>query len=230
MADSRIWICCSNSNKSRRKRKRKNAPISMPLKKVEQKYDFIAVLDFEATCRPDRRPSPQEVIEMPVIVIDSKTGEEVSRFHKYVKPVHHPKLTQFCTDLTGITQDTVDKADLFNAVWKEFATFMAEHDYNDKNTIFVICGDWDIKTMLPSQAGLFNIRVPSYFKKWINIKRFILQKWEINCKGMMEILEEFKIDHVGRHHSGIDDVINITSCVRFMLERGVVFEATGFAT
>ena len=50
--------------------------------------------------------------------------------------------------------------------------------------------------MLPSQAGLFKIRVPSYFKKWINIKRFILQKWGINCKGMMEMLEEFEINHV----------------------------------
>src|SRR5689334_525374 len=30
-------------------------------------------------------------------------------FHCYVRPQVHPKLTAFCTQLTGITQETVDK-------------------------------------------------------------------------------------------------------------------------
>lgn len=200
---------------------------NFPQRRVNQNYKFIAVLDFEATCSKERRPSPQEVIEMPVVVIDSSSGEEVSRFHRYVKPVHHPQLTDFCTKLTGIIQETVDEADEFGVVWKEFATWMADNDYNESNTIFVICGDWDIKTMLPSQARLCNIRVPKYFKKWVNIKRLVMQQWNIRCKGMMAILKEFNITHVGRHHSGIDDVINITACVRFMLEHGCLFEATG---
>jgi inhibitor of KinA sporulation pathway (predicted exonuclease) len=29
---------------------------------------------------------------------------QVSKFHEYVKPIVNPKLTKFCTKLTGITQ------------------------------------------------------------------------------------------------------------------------------
>jgi len=32
----------------------------------------------------------------------------VAEFQTYVKPVIHPQLTPFCTELTGITQDKVD--------------------------------------------------------------------------------------------------------------------------
>ena len=32
----------------------------------------------------------------------------VSEFHEYVMPVEHPKLSSFCTELTGIRQQQVD--------------------------------------------------------------------------------------------------------------------------
>jgi len=33
--------------------------------------------------------------------------QELGRFHEYVRPVGHPILTEFCTQLTGITQQMV---------------------------------------------------------------------------------------------------------------------------
>jgi len=212
-------------NSTARKRKSIN-PHKLPLTKAEQVYAYIAVLDFEATCDKACRPKPQEIIEFPVVIVDSSTGTEISRFHKYVRPTHHPRLSSFCTELTGIEQPTVDAADDFNTVWKAFSIFMADGGYTAKNTIFVICGDWDLLTMMPRQANLGKIKVPSYFSKWINIKQLIKKKWRFNCKGMMGILQKLKIQHVGRHHSGIDDALNLVSCVRYMLDRGVVFEQT----
>ena len=47
----------------------------------------------------------QEIIEFPVVVIDVKKKKIKSIFHTYVKPVIDPVLTQFCFDLTGITQE-----------------------------------------------------------------------------------------------------------------------------
>lgn len=38
------------------------------------------------------------------MLIDAKTLEVVGEFHYYVKPLVNPKLTAFCTELTGITQ------------------------------------------------------------------------------------------------------------------------------
>lgn len=74
--------------------------------------DFIAVLDFEATCLPDRVIIPQEIIEFPCVLykLEPNAITFVSEFHEYVKPTK--PVTEFCTTLTGITQQTVDVADL----------------------------------------------------------------------------------------------------------------------
>jgi len=48
--------------------------------------------------------NPQEIIEFPCLIIDSRTYEEVDRFHQFVKPLFNPTLSVFCTQLTGILQ------------------------------------------------------------------------------------------------------------------------------
>jgi len=45
---------------------------------------------------------------LPVVIIDVKSGKICDIFHTYVKPVLDPKLTPFCTELTGIQQSQVD--------------------------------------------------------------------------------------------------------------------------
>ncbi len=55
-----------------------------------------------ATCDSNRSFGPQEIIEWPVVVVDTQLQKEVACFHKYVRPVHQPQLTAFCTELTGI--------------------------------------------------------------------------------------------------------------------------------
>ncbi len=43
-------------------------------------------------------------VEFPAVVLDLSSGEVVSEFHQYVQPQEHPRLSKFCTELTGITQ------------------------------------------------------------------------------------------------------------------------------
>jgi len=47
----------------------------------------------------------QEIIEFPIVIVDVKAKAVKAIFQTYVKPVIDPKLTEFCTQLTGITQD-----------------------------------------------------------------------------------------------------------------------------
>jgi len=41
------------------------------------------------------------------------------------------------------------------------------------------------------------------------------------CRDMMIVLEKLKLNHQGRHHSGIDDVRNIANILRCLLEGGI---------
>lgn len=71
----------------------------------EQIFDYLLILDFEATCNQGgRQPRPQEIIEFPCMKMCTKTWQVESVFHRYVRPKAHPKLTDFCTELTGIVQ------------------------------------------------------------------------------------------------------------------------------
>jgi ERI1 exoribonuclease 2 len=77
---------------------------------------YYIVIDFESTCWKDKRglnPSP-EIIEFPAVLYDAKrrTIPEGSHFQQYVMPTEQPVLSNFCTELTGITQDKVDAGSL----------------------------------------------------------------------------------------------------------------------
>ncbi|KAL6050488.1 ERI1 exoribonuclease 3 [Balamuthia mandrillaris] len=74
-----------------------------------QKYDYFCILDFEATCDSDRSFQPQEIIEWPTVLLNTRTLEVEAEFQMYIKPVMKPQLTPFCTEFTGIRQETVDE-------------------------------------------------------------------------------------------------------------------------
>ena len=85
--------------------------------------EFIAVIDFEATCSNDGSvpKDEMEIIEFACIIIDRRL-EEFDRFDAFIKPRLHPKLTSFCTELTSIEQADIDNADTFPLVLERFVT------------------------------------------------------------------------------------------------------------
>jgi hypothetical protein len=54
---------------------------------AEQPFDKLVVLDFEATCLDGEQISPQEVIELPSVIIDVKRREIIGEWRTYVRPV-----------------------------------------------------------------------------------------------------------------------------------------------
>eukprot|EP01125_Pyxidicula_operculata_P006965 TRINITY_DN2380_c0_g1_i3.p1 TRINITY_DN2380_c0_g1~~TRINITY_DN2380_c0_g1_i3.p1 ORF type:complete len:334 (+),score=47.86 TRINITY_DN2380_c0_g1_i3:862-1863(+) len=188
------------------------------MEKSKEDLDFYVVLDFEATCEKEKhKQEPQEIIEFPSVLIDAKKQIVVSKFQEYIRPVHKPKLSAFCTELTGITQDKVDNAEEFTVVFQNYQNWIKK-EIGDKNFTFITCGDWDLKTMLPKQLKLSKISSPKYFSKWINIKEVFAKNTNTRAKGMVGMLEHFSIKLQGRHHSGIDDCKNISSVVLKMME------------
>ena len=118
-----------------------------------QKFKYFLVLDFEANCQEGSRLNPQEIIEFPCLLVDAKSHEIISSFHKYVKPVGIPELTPFCTQLTGITQDMIANEDTFPHVLEHFLNWYKENELNSTEACFVTCGLWDLSTMLPLQCS-----------------------------------------------------------------------------
>ena len=184
--------------------------------------DYYVILDFEATCDDKNAPQPQEVIEFPSVLLDAKNLVVIDSFREYVKPYHHPKLRDFCTELTGIRQHQVDKAEKFPTVLENHQNWLKSHNLDlnqstkDHTWIFVLCGDWDLGTMLPLQLGACEQpikTIPECYRRWINVKKPFSTYLNKRATGMAGMLNELALTLDGRHHSGLDDCKNIAKIV-----------------
>lgn len=177
---------------------------------------FYVVLDFEATCQANYRIRPQEIIEFPSVVLDGSTLEEVGRIQLYVRPIAHPRLSEFCTGLTGIQQQTVDAARTFPEVFEEYDAWVRQWP----DAIFVTCGDWDLKTMLPAQCWLSGLHQPDRYHRWLNIKREFEEFYKREARGLAGMVQALGMRFEGRPHSGLDDSINTARVWARMIRDG----------
>jgi 3'-5' exoribonuclease 1 len=89
------------------------------------------VYDLEATCWENPPPDYiQEIIEIGAFKINA-FGEIRGKFNRFIKPAQHPVLSSFCKQLTGITQEDVNRAKNYQTVIEEFIDWgrIEEEDY-----------------------------------------------------------------------------------------------------
>jgi ERI1 exoribonuclease 2 len=192
-----------------------------------REFDYFVVVDFEATCVKDARIYPQEIIEFPAVLVDAATGGMVSSFRTYVKPRHHPVLTAFCTELTGIKQEQVDSG-------VDLATALALHDKwlaaagVTKNSLAIVTwGDWDCKTMLDFECKFKDIPKPSYFNQWINLRIPFEAVFGAGRRNLQEAVREAGLQWDGRLHCGLDDACNTARLLVKVMQRGAHISITG---
>lgn len=187
---------------------------------------YLCILDFEATCwEGSVNADEMEIIEFPSVLykVDETNNqvEFISEFSKYVKPTINPKLSKFCTELTGITQNVVDDKDTINIVYKQHINWLHENVPYDKPLIIATCGAWDLNTQLPREIRNKKLHPHSYYSKFINVKtEFQTCLNGQHPKGMMGMLQFLNITPEGRHHSGIDDTRNIAKIMLKLIQNG----------
>jgi len=185
----------------------------------QQNFDYLLVLDFEATCDKEGQIFPQEIIEFPVLKIDTKHFEIESHFHRYVRPEIHPELSSFCSNLTGIIQDMVDDEAPLKDVLYDFHQWLESEGLLNRKFTFVTCGDWDLLHMLPTQLNYLGLPMPNYFRSWVNIKKIFADETGVYPRNLLHMLTQLKLNHVGRLHSGMDDCINTANLVKVLGRR-----------
>jgi len=185
---------------------------------------YLCVLDFEATCWNKRSNlERQEIIEFPSVLYELNSKNEVifiSEFSKYVKPVLEPVLSDFCTELTGITQDKVNEANTIEVVYNEHFQWLKANTRTNSDIYIITCGAWDLKTMLPKEIKNKKLHYHNVYKSYINIKDEFEYFYKKKAGGMVGMLEYLDIKLEGRHHSGIDDTRNIAKILLRIISDG----------
>ncbi|KAJ8260908.1 hypothetical protein COCON_G00166310 [Conger conger] len=187
-------------------------------------YDYICVVDFEATCEENNPPDfMHEIIEFPMVLVNTHTLEIDDTFQAYVKPEKNSQLSDFCVQLTGITQETVDKAEGFSSVLQRAVTWLQEKELGTKYKYAVLTdGSWDMSKFLNIQCRVSGIRYPQFAKKWINIRKSYGNFYKVprTHTKLSSMLEKLGLQYDGRPHCGLDDSRNIARIALRMLQDG----------
>ena len=87
-----------------------------------EKYQYLLVIDLEATCSKSKEITRREmeIIEIGAVMVEAKSLEIVSEFQTFIKPVKNSLLTDFCKELTSITQKQVDDAPKYAEAIEKF--------------------------------------------------------------------------------------------------------------
>lgn len=130
-----------------------------------------------------------------------ESGTIEDQFHSYVRPTRCPILSDFCVDLTGITQRLIDGQDPFPSVYAKFHAWIeriksekglhfatpSEKQANDNdgpNATFCSWSNWDLEFYLKKEMQQAGINIPSLFKAWIDVRLMFnvsWKKWKKNC-------------------------------------------------
>ena len=162
------------------------------------------IYDLEETCWLGRQPGGlNEIIEIGAVMVDP-TGEILDSFSKFVKPTINPRLSGFCKKLTSISQENVDRADLYPKVIQQFQEWI---DIWDEDYRLCSWGRYD-KVMLTDNCALHKMEID-----WLDPSTDLKSEYheikgEHKLTGLKNTLKKEGFEFTGVHHRAISDAEN----------------------
>ena len=163
------------------------------------------IVDLEATCWEKREGRSNEIIEIGAVCIDDNL-EIQDEFCEFVLPKINPILSDFCIDLTSISQEEIDQSKVFPVVINTFLEWINSFDGD-----YILCswGHYD-RVQFKNDCELHELDW-SWTNRHISLKhQYGKIKGLRRAPGMKRALKSEKIPLDGTHHRGIDDARNIS--------------------
>jgi inhibitor of KinA sporulation pathway (predicted exonuclease) len=185
---------------------------------VAKALDKIIVVDVEATCwdNPDGKPPDgqvSDIIEIGICLLDLETLERLGKHSIIVKP-SRSTVSPFCTQLTTLTQEVVDKGVSFEMACREMT-----QRYPLAGRAWASWGDYDRKHFarnckdlgVPFPFGPTHQNVKNLFAIMAGLSREVSVSDAVRRLGM-----KFE----GTLHRGVDDAWAVAAILADVLKRG----------
>lgn len=179
---------------------------------MAKKLDKILVVDVEATCWEGAPPPGQEseIIEIGLCLLEVASGQRSDTQSILVKP-ERSEVRPFCTQLTTLTQEEVDRGMTFKA-----ACLLLQQKFASKNRVWASYGDYD-RRQFQKQCEAFAVNYP-FGPTHINVKNlFAIAHGLADEVGMAKALELRRRPLEGVHHRAGDDAWNIAGILSELL-------------
>lgn len=184
------------------------------LRPMAKRLDHVLVIDVESTCWAQHPPRGQfsEIIEVGLCVLDLASLERIEKRCLLVRPASS-EVSEFCTQLTGITAQMLEDALPLSA-----AVRVLSEEYRSRERLFASWGDYDRKQFQRNctQYGLDYPFGPTH----LNVKNLFAAALGLPKEpGLDSALEKFGLSMEGSHHRGVDDAWNIARLLAVLLRR-----------
>ena len=168
----------------------------------KRKRDLALVLDLELATWRGRPPKGQrrDIIEIGVATYNFHNGNVEKKESIFIKP-QNAEISDFCTELTGITQEQLDDVGItieeaMRRLWKRYESnkrMWMSWGENDRNYIRKECVDYGIQN--PMHIG------------YLDVRDLFISKY--NYEPSLGIaLQEVGLEFEGLEHSGVSDAYN----------------------
>lgn len=170
------------------------------------------VVDLEATCdQPESFPRDEsEIIEIGAVLVDPDTLAPQDEFQTFVRPVLHPTLTAFCTELTSITQDQVQHAPMLRKALDALRRWLPQP------VTLASWGAYD-RNQFRRESQRKRITLP-WDQQHLNVKEAFAKRVGQRM-GVGQALRRLGLRFEGTPHRGIDDARNIVRLMPYALGR-----------
>ena len=202
----------NNSKAATQSKKSKNS------KKHSKHKSHVTETAAASLSTTSKREREREIIEIGAVVIDaqSDTFDIVREFNIFVRPSIHPQLSDFCTELTTITQENVDAAPTFKAAFKQFTDFLYE---TGEYCTYKFCawGNFDAD-MIATECKRINRTSP--FSDTLNLKVKLLNQYNFtnaHAGNLDKACQALGHSWEGAHHRAIVDAQNTAKLMQIML-------------
>lgn len=206
-----------------------------------QTFRYVIALDLEATCLPKeiQKWKNHEIIEFPAVLLNLTTGKIEAEFRQYVMPIENPRLSEFCTELTGICQEQVDAGIplgtciLLFSKWlkqilaeRNLALPKTDPQNQTGSVALATWSDWDLGACLNKECARKRINKPACFDMWIDVKAIYMQFYQRRPESFGKALTNLGMVFEGRPHCGLHDSRNLAKLVVRMCKDGANFVIT----
>lgn len=190
-------------------------------------------MDLEWTCDegPARRVKPEEaeIIEFSYAIYDSIAWRVVCEGQHYCRN-ERTALTQFCTDLTGITEEKLAKAGTLEDALRAFELALSAPELAGRSICAVTHGTADLELALPNHCRAKGLEVPKVLRRCVDLREatqhYCAKSGQkgLRASTLRDICSVLGVDMLGNEHCGLDDSWMVLLAFQQLLKRGAEFQ------
>jgi len=182
---------------------------------MAKRLDHILVIDIESTCWEGGCPPRgafNDIIEIGLVPVELSTGRRLEKRSILVKP-ERSRVSPFCTELTTLTQEQVDRGILFKDACR-----ILEDEYLSQERLWASFGDYD-RRQFEKQCRDQGVRYP-FGPSHLNAKTLVAISRGLPTEvGLPQAMALMGLKLEGTHHRGHDDAWNIAAVLVELMKK-----------